>query len=133
MEVLNIKDFFFMYCIMGAIQSIRSKEHLCVCIRPSSYSSHEYTYELMTCNKIDENSELRTCLQQNEIEKDIIEFNKSYIFLGSKELVDTYINSKFAIINDTSNTYEGFINRLINGIIIAYKDFVDNNIKNETN
>jgi len=88
----------------------------------------------MTCNKIDENSELRTCLQQHDIEKDIIEFNKSYIFLGSKELVDTYINSKFAIINDMSNTYEGFINRLINGIIIAYKDFTNNNnIKNETN
>jgi hypothetical protein len=120
---------------MGAIQSIRSKEHLCICIKPSTYSSREYTYELMTCNKIDENSQLRTCLQQNEIEKDIIEFNKSYIFLGNKELVDTYINSKFAIINDTSNTYEGFINRLINGVIIAYKDFTNNNnnIKNEYN
>jgi hypothetical protein len=89
----------------------------------------------MMCNKIDENSQLRTCLQQHDIEKDIIEFNKSYIFLGSKELVDTYINSKFAIINDMSNTYEGFINRLINGVIIAYKDFTNNNnnIKNESN
>ena len=117
---------------MGAIQSIRSKEHICVCIRPLSYTSREYTYELMTCNKIEENSELRTCLQQEDIDKDIIEYNKSYIFLGSKELLETYINSKFAIIDDTSNTYDGFINRLINGVIIAYKDFVDNNIKDES-
>ena len=117
---------------MGAIQSIRSKEHICVCIRPLSYTSREYTYELMTCNKIEENSELRTCLQQEDIDKDIIDYNKSYIFLGSKELLETYINSKFAIIDDTSNTYDGFINRLINGVIIAYKDFVDNNIKDES-
>jgi hypothetical protein len=85
----------------------------------------------MTCNKIEENSELRTCLQQEDIDKDIIEYNKSYIFLGSKELLERYINSKFAIIDDTSNTYDGFINRLIKGVIIAYKDFVDNNIKDE--
>ena len=117
---------------MGAIQSIRSKEHICVCIRSLSYTSREYTYELMTCNKIEENSELRTCLQQEDIDKDIIDYNKSYIFLGSKELLETYINSKFAIIDDTSNTYDGFINRLINGVIIAYKDFVDNNIKDES-
>jgi hypothetical protein len=114
---------------MGTIQSIKSNEDICVCIK--SISNNNYSYELIRYDKISNDVELRTHLDQYNIEKDLILFKRSYVYLGNKDLFDKYINSQFAVINDISKNYDGFINRLINGIIIAYKDNLNNSNKNE--
>ena len=115
---------------MGNIQSIRSNEDLCVCIKPNN--SNDYIYELVTCDKTDSNLPLRNYIEQHNIEKDILYYNKAYIYLGNKQLIDTHMNSNYARINNTDDI-NGFLNKLINGIIIAYKDNLNNKNKNECN
>ena len=109
---------------MGNIQSIRTNDDICVCIKPSN--SNDYIYELVTCDKTDNNLPLRNYIEQQNIEKDIIHYNKAYIYLGNKHLIDKHMSSNYATINNM-NDINGFLNKLINGIIIAYKDNLNNN------
>jgi hypothetical protein len=116
---------------MGSIQSIRKNEDLCVCIKPTN--SNDYIYELVTCDNTDSNLPLRNYIEQHNIEKDIVNFNKAYIYLGNKQLIDTHMQNSYTRINNI-NDMSGFLNKLINGIIIAYKDNLNNNkLKNECN